>query len=123
MSLMQSLPYTLNLLGFRLAFKVLFHCQIRVKVDLGIDYLDVCIDISSKLQFQVFFGECSISYGTNGIDVSAFKCTQSGIDKPRDRSFGSIYKWLERGFRINPETHVLTVQTLVKWQMKVSYGS
>src|SRR5207253_3320857 len=28
---------------------------------------------------------------------------------------GSIYKWLERGFRINPETHVLTVQTLVTW--------
>src|SRR5205085_1353166 len=24
-------------------------------------------------------------------------------------------KWLERGFRINPETHVLTVQTLVTW--------
>src|SRR5438876_7742191 len=26
-----------------------------------------------------------------------------------------IYKWLERGFRINPKTHVLTVQTLVTW--------
>ena len=86
-----------------------------MKVGLGIDYLDVCIDMSSKLQFQVFFGEGSVAYGPNGIDLSAFKCTQSGIDKPGDRSFGSIYKWLERGFRINPETHVLTVQTVVRW--------
>src|SRR6266498_4581353 len=69
--------------------------------------------MSSKLQFQVFFGEGSVGYGPNGIDLSPFKCTQSEIDKPRDRSFGSIYKWLERGFRINPETHVLIVQTLV----------
>src|SRR5207247_6917545 len=75
--------------------------------------------MSSKLQFQVFFGEGSVGYGPNGIDLSAFKCTQSGIDKPRDRSFGSIYKWLERGFRINPETHVLTVQTLVTWANEV----
>src|SRR6266540_603631 len=86
-----------------------------MKVGLGIDYLDVCIDMSSKLQFQVFFGEGSVGYGPNGIDLSAFKCTQRGIDKPRDRSFGSIYKWLERGFHINPETHVLTIQTLVTW--------
>src|SRR5436190_8230376 len=71
--------------------------------------------MSSKLQFQVFFGEGSVAYGHNGIDLSAFKCTQSGIDKPEDRSFGSIYKWLERGFHINPETHVLTIQTLVTW--------
>src|SRR5205809_7067920 len=62
--------------------------------------------MSSKLQYQVFFGEDSVGYGPNGIDLSAFKCTQSGIDKPQDRSFGSIYKWLERGFHINPETRV-----------------
>src|SRR6266540_7422904 len=71
--------------------------------------------MSSKLQFQVFFGEGSVGYGPNGIDLSAFKCTQSGIDKLRDMSFG---KWLERGFHINPETHVLTVQTLVTWANK-----
>src|SRR5438105_8465101 len=111
MSLLKCLPYTLNLLGFRSAFRVVFHCHIRV----FIDYLDVCIDMSSKLQFQVFFGEGSVGYGPNGIYLSAFKCTQSRIDKPRDRSFGSIYKWLERGFHINSETHVLTVQTLVTW--------
>ena len=50
--------------------------------------VDVCIDMSSKLQFQVFFGEGSVAYGPNGIDLSAFKCTQSGIDKPGDMSFG-----------------------------------
>src|SRR6266498_854851 len=71
--------------------------------------------MSSKLQFKVFFGEGSVGYGPSGIDLSGFKCTQSGIDKPGDRSFVSIYKWLERGFRINPETNVLTVQTLVTW--------
>src|SRR5438876_11581444 len=71
--------------------------------------------MSSKIQFQVFYGEGSVRYGPNGIDLSAFKCSSSGIDKPGDRSFGSIYKWLERGFRINPETHVLTVQTVVRW--------
>src|SRR5438128_6809361 len=61
------------------------------------------------------FGEGSVGYGRSGIDLSTFKYTQSGIDKPRDRSFGSIYKWLERGFRINPETNVLTVQAVVTW--------
>src|SRR5438128_149078 len=71
--------------------------------------------MSSKLQVQVFFVEGSVGYGPNRIDLSAFKCTQSGIDKPGDRSFGSIHKWLERGFRINPETHVLIVHTLVTW--------
>src|SRR6266540_1408302 len=89
-----------------------------MKVGLGIDYLDVCIDMLSNLQFQVFFGEGSVGYGPNRIDLSAFNCTQSGIDKPRDRSFCSIHKWLERGFHINPETHVLTVQTLVTWANK-----
>src|SRR5438105_13036247 len=71
--------------------------------------------MSSKLQFKVFFGEGSVGYGPNGINLSGFKCTQSGIDKPGDRSFVSIYKWLECGFCINPETHVLTVQTVVTW--------
>src|SRR5438132_9622780 len=71
--------------------------------------------MSRKLQFQVFYGEGSVRYCPNGIDLSAFKCSSSGIDKPGDRSFGSIYKWLERGFRINPETHVPTVQTVVRW--------
>ena len=44
--------------------------------------------MSSKMQFQVFYGEYNVMYGPNGVDLSAFKCTSSGIDKPLERSFG-----------------------------------
>ena len=40
------------------------------------------------------------------------------LDKLLDRSFGSIYKWLQRGFRVDPETHVMTVQSLVNWEVE-----
>src|SRR6185503_3506182 len=40
------------------------------------------------------------------------------IDKSLERSFDSIYKWLQRGFRNDPETHVMTVQSLVNWEVK-----
>src|SRR5438128_6149182 len=40
---------------------------------------------------------------------------QSRIDKSLYSIFCSIFKWLERVLHINPETHVLTVQTLVTW--------
>ena len=62
---------------------------------------------------QVFFGDYNILYGPNGADLSAFTCTSSTIDKPLERSFGSIYKWLQRGFRVDPETHVMTVHSLL----------
>ena len=74
--------------------------------------------MSSKMQFQVFFGNCNILYGLSGVDLSAFKCTSSAIDKPLERSFGSIYKWLQRGFRVDPETHVMTVHALVNWEVE-----
>ena len=45
--------------------------------------------MSSKMQFQVFFGDYNVLYGPNGVDLSAFKCTSSDIDKPLERSFGS----------------------------------
>ena len=69
--------------------------------------------MSSKMQFQVFFGNCNILYGPNRVDLSAFKSTSSAIDKPLEMSFGSIYKWLQRGFRVDPETHVMTVHSLL----------
>ena len=69
--------------------------------------------MSNKIQFQVFFGDYDILYGPNGVDISAFKYTSSGIDKPLERSFGSIHKWLQRGFRVDPETHVMIVHALV----------
>ena len=73
--------------------------------------------MSSKMQFQVFYGDYNILYGPNGVDLSAFKCTSSGIDKPLERSFGSICKWLQRGFHVDPLTHVITVQSLVNWEV------
>ena len=57
-------------------------------------------------------------YGPNGVDLSAFKRTSSGIDKPLERSFGSICKWLQRGFHVDPLTHVITVQSLVNWEVE-----
>ena len=74
--------------------------------------------MSNKMQFQVFFGNGNILYGSNGVDLSAFKCTSSAIDKPLERSFGSIYKWLQRGFRVDPETYVMTVHALVNWEVE-----
>ena len=74
--------------------------------------------MSSKMQFQVFYGEYNVMYGPNGVDLSAFKRTSSGIDKPLERSFGSICKWLQRGFRVDPLTHVITVQSLINWEVE-----
>ena len=74
--------------------------------------------MSSKMQFQVFYGEYNVMYGPNGVDLSAFKRTSSGIDKPLERSFGSICKWLQRGFHVDPLTHVITVQSLINWEVE-----
>ena len=74
--------------------------------------------MSSKMQFQVFYGEYNVMYEPNRVDLSAFKCTSSAIDKPLERSFGSICKWLQRGFRVDPLTHVITVQSLVNWEVE-----
>ena len=57
-------------------------------------------------------------YGPNGVDLSAFKCTSSVINKPLERSFGSIYKWLQRGFCVDLGTHVMTVHSLVNWEVE-----
>ena len=62
--------------------------------------------------------------------MSAFNCTSSGIDKPLERSFGSIYKWLQRGFRVDPETHLMTVHGLVncvvdgeQWELMIIHNT
>ena len=74
--------------------------------------------MSSKMQFQVFFDDYNVLYGLNGVDLSTFKCTSSAIDKHLDRSFGSVYNWLQHGFRVDSETHVMTVQSLVNWEVE-----
>ena len=48
------------------------------------------------------FCDYNVLYGPNGVDLSAFKCTSSAIDKPLERSFGSICKWLQLGFCVDP---------------------
>jgi len=70
------------------------------------------------MQFQVFFGDYNVLYGPNRVDLSAFKCTSSGINKPLEKSFGSILKWLQRGFRVDPEIHVMTIHALVNWEVE-----
>src|SRR6185312_11284684 len=74
--------------------------------------------MSSKMQFQVFFGDYNVLYEPNGVDISGFMCTSSAIDKPLERSFGFICKWLQRGFRVDPETHVTIIQSLVNWEVE-----
>ena len=66
--------------------------------------------MSSKMQFQIFYGDYNVLYGSNGVDLSDFKCTSSAIDKSLERSFGSICKWLQHGFRVDPLTHVIAIQ-------------
>src|SRR5579859_581043 len=71
--------------------------------------------MSSKIQFKIFFGGGSIEHGPYGVLLSGFKCAERGIHDPEEKSFSAIYKWLEQGFQINRDTHILTVQTLVSW--------
>jgi hypothetical protein len=84
-----------------------------MKVDERIVSYDSFADISNKLVFQVYYGAGPAMYGPQGVDMSLFERTSIGIDKPLERSFGSIKKSLERAFGVNPETHVPSVQVVV----------
>ena len=46
--------------------------------------------MSSKLRFQIYYGDYYISHDAYGVDLSAFERRECGIDKPLERSFGSI---------------------------------
>ena len=72
----------------------------------------VCPDMSSNLRFQVHYGDGYISHDAYGVDLSVFQRRECEIDKPLDRSFGSIRKWLHEIFNVNPKTHFLTIQTV-----------
>ena len=69
-------------------------------------------DMSSKLRFQVHYGDYYISHDAYGVNVSAFECRECGIDKLLEMSFGSICKCFHEIFNVNPKTHFLTVQTV-----------
>ena len=75
----------------------------------------LCPDMSSKLRFQIHYGDGYISHDAYGVDLSAFERRECGIDKPLERSFGSIRKWLHEIFNVNPKTYFLTVQTVTNW--------
>jgi Domain of unknown function (DUF1979) len=72
--------------------------------------------MSSRLKFDILFGEGNIRHGPNGVVLSNFKVAQKLIDRPTERSFSSILNWLERGFRVDPETQFVTVQAVVTWK-------
>ena len=71
------------------------------------------LEMSTGVQFMIFSGEGSVANGPTGVELNGFTHTRKAIDRPTERSFQSIYNWLERGFRVNRDTHFLTVQTLV----------
>ena len=71
--------------------------------------------MSSKLRFQIHYGDGYISHDVYRVDLSAFERRECGIDKPLDRSFGSIRKCLHAIFNVNRKTHFLTVQTVTNW--------
>jgi len=75
-------------------------------------------DMTSKLRFQVYYDDYYISHDAYGVDLSAFERRECRIDKPLERSFGSIRKWLHEIFNVNPKTHFLTVQTVTNWGTK-----
>jgi hypothetical protein len=70
------------------------------------------------MQFQVYYGEGSVLYGPYGADLSGFRSTMKMVDRPLERSFSSILKWLERGFRVNPNTHFVSVDCLVSFEVE-----
>ena len=72
-------------------------------------------DMSSKLCFQIHYGDYYISHDAYGVNISAFERRECGIDKPLERSFGSIHKFLHEIFNVNPKTHFRTVQTVTNW--------
>ena len=74
--------------------------------------------MANKLMFQVYYGDGIPLHTPWGLDLSQFKIRNVGIDKPFERTFGSIQKSLERGFGVNPETHVLSIQVVVNWEVE-----
>ena len=68
--------------------------------------------MSSKLRFQVHYGDYYIFHDAYGVHLSAFQRRECGIDKPLERNFGSIRKWFHEIFNVNLKTHFLTVQTV-----------
>ena len=73
--------------------------------------------MSSKVTFQVHYGDFyRITRDSYGVNLSSLERRQCSLDKPLERSFGSIRKWLHGKFNVNPKTHLLTVHTVTFWE-------
>ena len=57
-----------------------------------------------------------ITRDSYGVNLSALERRQCSLDKPLERCFGSIRKWLYGKFDVNPKTHLLTVHTVTSWE-------
>ena len=69
--------------------------------------------MSSRVQFDLFYGPGTVLYGSNRVNLSAFKSVKRSVDRSGERSFRSIYQWLERCMHVNSATHMVTVHTVV----------
>jgi len=73
--------------------------------------------MSSKVAFQVHYGDFyRITRDSYGVNLSSLERRQCSLDKPLERSFDSIRKWLHWKFNVNPKTHLLTVHTVTSWE-------
>ena len=73
--------------------------------------------MSSKVAFQVHYSDFyRITRDSYGVNLSALERRQCSLDKPLERSFGSIRKWLHGKFNVNPKTHLLMVHTVTSWE-------
>lgn len=75
----------------------------------------------SKLIFDLYYSEGNIRYGHNEVDMFEFKSMTKGIDRVVERSSGGVCNWLMRGFKINPQTHGLTVLYVLVNRQLVGY--
>ena len=69
--------------------------------------------MSSKVIFQLVHGHGNVRFGPDGVDLSDFRMTSKGIDRPAERTFQSIYSWLLRGFRLDPEINTMSISVVV----------
>ena len=66
-----------------------------------------------KVAFQVHYGDFyRITRDSYGVNLSALERRHCSLDKPLERSFASIHKWLHGKFNVNPKSHLLTVHTV-----------
>lgn len=86
--------------------------------------------MSEKSNFKIFYGEGEIRYCSEGVDLSGFHSVDKGISRANERSFGAIYNWLIKCFKLNPDQYGLTIsavtsrsRTPIYWELMPIGGS